>query len=79
LGNAKKFNSDISKWDMSSLKEGRRIFDGAAIFNYSMCAWGETMPKNADVSGMFNWTSCPTLENPILNISVPGPFCHVCE
>jgi hypothetical protein len=64
---------------MSSLKDGQRIFDGAALFNYSMCAWGETIPKYAEVGDMFSWTSCPKFDNPILGISVPGPFCHVCK
>jgi Mycoplasma protein of unknown function, DUF285 len=76
--NATAFNSDISTWNMSSLMVGRNIFDGAYLFNHSLCAWGNTMPEQADVTGMFANSSCPEWGNPMFNDTVPGPFCHAC-
>lgn len=85
--NAKKFNQDISKWDLSSAIDTISMFQGAGSFNQNLCQWGDGLDpsKNTNdtetitVTTMFGSSGCPTWDDPILTDSIPGPFCVNCK
>ena len=66
------FNSDISKWDVSSVINMERMLYGATSFNQDLCAWGDKFPyDNAD--GIFAESGCNFRDTP--QLVQRGPFC----
>ena len=67
------FNQDISSWDLSSvdnLEYG--MFQGAAGFNQTLCAWRDTFPYSI-ATETFTDSGCIFQDNP--NADDRGPFC----
>jgi hypothetical protein len=57
----------------------RQMFFEASRDNQSLCAWGELLPLDANVSSMFSATSCVDMDDPMLeNDRWSGPLCHSC-
>jgi Mycoplasma protein of unknown function, DUF285 len=80
--NANAFNSDLSDWNLSSLREASRMFKEAESFNQTLCSWGDSLPVDAVVADMFAQSDCnykadPTMDNASLSWS--GPFCSPCD
>ena len=55
------FNSPINKWDVSNVKNMNRMFEhnftfrkSFRKFNKKLTTWGDKLPKNANVRGMFD-------------------------
>jgi len=59
---AKKFNRPINNWDVSNVTNMESMFDSDSIyrrlramnFNKKLTTWGDKLPKNANVRGMFD-------------------------
>ena len=45
---ASSFNSDISNWEVSSVKTMDFMFFGASSFNQNLCPWGPKLPLDFD-------------------------------
>lgn len=78
LKRAESFNQPID-FDTSSMSNVFSMFRGATQFNQNLCSWGEMLDPDANVESMFNSTSCPLQEYPILSNEPPGPFCYSCD
>merc|ERR1712232_833480 len=72
------FNQDLSDWDVSSVEDMRFAFYGTSSFNKNLCMWGPKFIQTPSVEEMFQYSDCPTLSDPILDISPVSPLCWVC-
>merc|ERR1712224_682637 len=67
--NAKMFDGDISRWDVSSVTEMEDMFSGAISFARALCgaAWVNSKANKADMfvgsSGSISGVTCPTTGN----------------
>jgi surface protein len=77
--NAQAFNQDISAWDISRLQDVDSLFRYALAFNKNLCKWGAHLTKATIVTDMFAFSGCPSVRDPNLNLSPPGPFCYPCS
>ena len=56
---AKTFNGDISKWDVSRVKDMGSMFDGAVSFSQTLCgAWRDSKAKKTDMFRDSNGKLC---------------------
>ena len=86
--NAKRFNQDLSGWNISSVMDTQSMFQGASSYNQNLCAWGtqiyepndNTTIRNISVSIMFGSSGCLYVDDPVLSAtSISGPFCQSCS
>jgi surface protein len=76
---ASRFNSDISKWDVSSITDMLGMFEGASIFNQNLCPWGSKLSSSYylylnKVYNMFTLAGCANKNSPL---GRTGPWCAV--
>ena len=69
--NAQTFNSDISSWDISSVRDMEDAFNNATMFNQDLCGWSDTFPYDS-ASNVFVNSGCKHQETPV---NQSGPFC----
>jgi len=71
---AKKFNQDVSMWDVSKVTSNSGIFKYASRFNQDMCPWVNslTFMNNIDSSALDS-SGCDNKSKPSKN-----QFCHDC-
>ena len=60
FNNCKKFNSDLSKWNVSKVKNMALMFDGCINFNSDLSKWDVSNVK--DIGHMFD--GCENLKIP---------------
>jgi surface protein len=73
---ASSFNSDISNWNVSSVKEMGQMFFYASSFNQNLCPWGPKVPASLYSFGgpyhIFYHSGCPNKDQPT---GPTGPWC----
>ena len=70
--NANAFNSDISSWDISSVRDMEDAFNNATMFNQDLCGWSDVFPYDS-ASNVFMNSGCKYQDTPVLDQL--GPFC----
>jgi surface protein len=78
---ASSFNKDLAAWDVSKVYWMQHMFSRAASFDQNLCSWGDKLPRDTDaiVDTMFEYTSCPTQDDPVISANTPGPFGYPCD
>jgi Mycoplasma protein of unknown function, DUF285 len=70
----------LSNWRVTNVKYMSGAFQWASSFQENLCSWGaDMMGTVVAVDAMFDYTPCPNLTAPILNIDPISPLCFTCE
>ena len=73
---ATSFNSDLSRWQVSRLRDYQYMFSGASTFNQDLCAWRNKLERTTTFYYTFNGTACPSQYDPVPPSL--GPYCAIC-
>ena len=53
-------------------------FNHASSFNQNLCNWGSALSSSSHIVNIFVGSACPTIYDPHMFRSPPGPFCYDC-